>query len=313
MNLISTFKKQGGTKLIRQYIKGRVLKTAIGQFILLGGSKTSLEILRNSVSLKIIKKLDKKYSEKIRDIELKYIPSENNNERKVWLCWFQGLESSPEIVQKCISSIKKNIKDREVIFLDIESYKNYIKFPSYIEKKINKGIISGAHLSDLIRLELLDKYGGTWIDATVFCSSSKIPKYMLDSELFMFQCLKPGSDGQATIISNWFITAKANHKLIFMIKELLYEYWKNNDELVDYFIFHDFFQILIDRYPEEWESVIPFSNSLPHILLLRLFEEYNEETWKAVLDMTPFHKLTYKFDEDVTKLDGTYYKKILES
>lgn len=313
MNLISTFKKQGGTKLIRQYIKGRVLKTAIGQFILLGGSKTSLEILRNSVSLKIIKKLDKKYSEKIRDIELKYIPSENNNERKVWLCWFQGLESSPEIVQKCISSIKKNIKDREVIFLDIESYKNYIKFPSYIENKIDKGIISGAHLSDLIRLELLDKYGGTWIDATVFCSSSKIPKYMLDSELFMFQCLKPGSDGQATIISNWFITAKANHKLIFMIKELLYEYWKNNDELVDYFIFHDFFQILIDRYPEEWNSVIPFSNSLPHILLLRLFEEYNQETWKAVLDMTPFHKLTYKFDEDMTKLDGTYYKKILES
>lgn len=313
MNLISIFKKQGGTKLIRQYIKGRVLKTAIGQFILLGGSKTSLEILRNSVSLKIIKKLDKKYSEKIRDIELKYIPSENNNERKVWLCWFQGLESSPKIVQKCISSIKKNIKDREVIFLDIESYKNYIKFPSYIEKKIDKGIISGAHLSDLIRLELLDKYGGTWIDATVFCSSSKIPKYMLDSELFMFQCLKPGSDGQATIISNWFITAKANHKLIFMIKELLYEYWKNNDELVDYFIFHDFFQILIDRYPEEWKSVIPFSNSLPHILLLRLFEEYNEEIWKAVLDMTPFHKLTYKFDEDMTKLDGTYYKKILES
>lgn len=312
MNLISTFKKQGGIKLIRQYIKGRVLKTAIGQFILLGGSKTSLEILRNSVSLKIIKKLDKKYNKKIRDIELTYTYSEKNNERKIWMCWFQGLETSPEIVQKCISSIKKNIKDREVILLDIESYKNYIKLPRYIEKKIDKGIISGAHLSDLIRLELLDKYGGTWIDATVFCSSSNIPKYMLDSDLFMFQCLKPGSDGQATIISNWFITAKANHKLIFMVKELLYEYWKSNDELVDYFIFHDFFQILINRYPDEWNRVIPFSNSLPHILLLRLFEKYNEETWEAVLDMTPFHKLTYKYDEDMTKLDGTYYKKILE-
>ena len=167
-------------------------------------------------------------------------------------------------------------------------------------------------MSDLLRLELLQRYGGTWIDATVFCTSKMIPTYMLDSDLFLFQCLKPGRDGQPSTISNWFMTAKPNQKFIFMMRELLYDYWKNNDEVVDYFIFHDFFQMLIDRYPAEWNKVVPFSNSVPHILLLRLFDEYNDEIWNAVVQMTPFHKLTYKFDNSETLKTNTYYQRIME-
>ena len=96
------------------------------------------------------------------------------------------------------------------------------------------------------------------------------------------------------------------------MRELLYDYWKNNDEVIDYFIFHDFFQILIDRYPEEWNRVVPFSNSVPHILLLRLFDEYNDAIWNAVTAMTPFHKLTYKFKNSDTMKTNTNYQKIME-
>ena len=35
---------------------------------------------------------------------------------------------------------------------------------------IDSGQITKTHLSDLLRLELLIRYGGTWIDATVFCT-----------------------------------------------------------------------------------------------------------------------------------------------
>ena len=75
---------------------------------------------------------------------------------------------------------------------------------------------------------------------------------------------------------------------------------ENNNEVVDYFIFHVFFQILIERYPKEWNRVVPFSNSVPHILLLRLFDEYNDDIWNAVTAMTPFHKLSYKFESSET-------------
>lgn len=58
-NLIKTFKKQGGIKLLKQYWSGGALFTAIAEFLLLGKSKTSLEILSLAASLKIKDKLEK--------------------------------------------------------------------------------------------------------------------------------------------------------------------------------------------------------------------------------------------------------------
>lgn len=313
MRLKETLKKQGGIKLIKQYLRGGAFFTAIGELLLLGKSKTSLEILRNAASLKIIHNLEKKYLKKIIEIEKAY-SEENTTDypRKIWVCWLQGMDKAPKIVKKCYDSLEKCITDREIIFLTENNYREYVSFPVEIQRKIDLGIIRGAHMSDLLRLELLQNYGGTWIDATVFCSSKDIPLYMLNSDLFLFQCLKPGKDGQPTTISNWFITAKPNQKYIFMMRELMYEYWKNNDDLVDYFIFHDFFQIIINHYPSEWRKVIPFSNSIPHILLLRLFDKYDDEVWNAVIEMAPFHKLSYKFDEKFTTLDNTFYQKIIK-
>ena len=69
MGLKETFKKQGGMKLLKQYYCGGALFTAIGEFLLLGKSKTSLEILRNAASLKIKQKLEKKYLDKIDKID----------------------------------------------------------------------------------------------------------------------------------------------------------------------------------------------------------------------------------------------------
>lgn len=312
MKIIETFKKKGGFLLLKQYIHGGALPTAIVEFLILGKSNTALEILRNSASLKIKEKLQKEYSKQIDNIEKNYVEQNIEFERKIWFCWFQGIENAPEIVNRCYLSLKNNITDREIVVITENNYKDFVTFPVEIQNKIDMKIIKGAHMSDLLRLELLQNYGGTWIDATVFCTSNNIPTYMLDSELFLFQCLKPGKDGQPTSISNWFITAKPNQKFIYMMRELLYMYWKKNDEVVDYFIFHDFFQILIDKYPEEWNKVVPFSNSVPHILLLRLFEKYNKEIWEAVAGMTPFHKLTYKFDTSESLKKETYYQKIME-
>lgn len=314
MGIKETFRKQGGLKLIKQFAKTGSLGTAIGEFLMLGKSRTALEILRLSTQLKTTQKLQKKYSKELDLIDSRYdfsLPHESSN--KIWICWFQGIDNAPAVVRRCIDSIKKNITDREVIVLTDKTINKYVVFPDYIQEKIDAGIIRGAHLSDLLRLELLIKYGGTWIDATVFCSGPDIPSYMLDSELFLFQCLKPGRDGHSTVISNWFITAKSNNRILFLVRELLYKYWKNNNSLVDYFIFHDFFQLSIEKHSEEWNRVVPFPNSTPHILLLRIFEDYDQCIWDAVTGQCPFHKLSYKFENKDMKKDGTFFKHILNA
>ena len=63
---------------------------------------------------------------------------------------------------------------------------------------------------------------------------------MLDSDLFLFQNLKPGADGSTLNISSWFITSCANNKILLAVRELLWEYWKKENTLIDYFLIHHF-------------------------------------------------------------------------
>ena len=95
------------------------------------------------------------------------------------------------------------------------------------------------------------------------------------------------------------------------VRYLIYEYWRRCSEVIDYYIFHDLFQIVIEYYEDEWNKVIPFDNAVPHILLLRLFEKYDEKSWMAIKKQTPFHKLTYKFSEENANKNGTYFEEIL--
>lgn len=307
MGLKETFQKQGGMKLLKQYWQGGAFFTAVGEFLLLGKSRTSLEILRLSTELKIKQKLERKYRRKLESFDKEWIEKEHISSNKVWICWFQGMDHAPALVQKCYQSVKENLPDRDIVLITAENMMEYVQFPDFIINKWKKGQITHTHMTDLLRLELLIKYGGMWLDATVFCSGNDIPEYFFDSDLFFYQCLKPGRDGHGSYISSWLMCAKTNNKLLIAVRELLYAYWKENDDMWDYFLLHDFMAIVMDFYPEEWKAVIPRDNATPHILLLRLFDQYNEQIWQAVKAQTPFHKMTYKFQEEQTEMIGTYY------
>lgn len=308
MELKQVLKKQGGMKLLKQYWTSGVFFTAVGQFCLLGKSRTALEILRLSTQLKIRNKLEKRYKNSLVQFDAKYNAEKaHESSNKVWICWFQGMENAPALVQKCYQSMQDNLKGKEIIVITAENMGEYVQFPDFIMKKWKSGQITHTHMTDLLRMELLIRYGGMWIDSTVYCSGGNIPEFMSDSELFFYQCLKPGRDGHSTYLSSWMISAKTNNKVLMATRYLCYEYWKEHKELMDYYLFHDLFSIVLEYYPEEWKKVVPTDNATPHILLLRLFEQYDERIWQAIKAQTPFHKMTYKFKEEQTKLNGTYY------
>ena len=311
MGLKEIFRKQGGMKLIKQYWQGGALLTGLGEFLLLGKSRTALEILRLSTTLKTKQKLEKKYKWKLNEIDENYVDREHTTSNKIWICWFQGMENAPELVQKCYNSVVNNNPNSEVIVITSENMSQYVTFPDYIIDKWKKGIITHTHMTDLMRLELLINYGGLWLDATVLCTG-KAPDYFYNSELFFYQCLKPGRDGHGNFISSWLINAKTNNKILMATRELCYEYWKDNNSMWDYFLFHDFMSIVLEKYSIDLGKIIPRDNATPHILLLRLFDFYDEKMWNAIKEQTQFHKLTYKFSENDKEKKGTYYKYILE-
>ena len=285
-------------KVIKRFMYAHVLFYSIIQVLLNGFSKKGLEIANLSIENRILGKLRKKYKNCISD----YVENPEINMAKhcniIWIFWYQGVDSAPLIVKKCIQSIEKHLKNKRVIILNKNNYRDYVSFPKYINKKIERNIITKTHLSDLIRIELLTRFGGTWIDATVFCSTDKIASYLTESDLFMYQDLKPTLSGHATRISSWFITANKNSNILNLTKRLLFAYWKNNNDMVSYFLLHDFIELAIETYPEEWALVIKDSNTIPHIM------QYNSQNINQLIgikffDRNCFHKLTYKKSEQV--------------
>ena len=82
--------------------------------------------------------------------------------------WWQGESNAPPTVKACIHSMRKNSGNHPVIVLDQSNYKKYVALPQYIEKKREKGVISLTHFSDIIRINLLNTYGGLWLDSTIY-------------------------------------------------------------------------------------------------------------------------------------------------
>lgn len=86
----------------------------------------------------------------------------------IFMYWKQGWKNAPELVQKCLESVKENANGHPLVLLDASNLHQYIKFPDFIEDKHNKGIIPEANFSDMLRVALLYQYGGFWMADKMF-------------------------------------------------------------------------------------------------------------------------------------------------
>ena len=261
----------------------------------------------------------------------------------IWFCWLQGIEQASPIVHACFNSLKKHITDRDIIVIDNANWREYVELPGYIVEKWEKGRIPAAMFSDLLRVELLIKYGGTWIDSTVLCtgvndeqgslrekskenltenlSNSKLDtdsklstlnsqlKHFMNAPLFVFQYTKEGS--VPVSISNWFITACRNNEVLRVLREMLYTYWRDYDCVLDYYIFHLFFAMISKEYPEQM-AAMPYAQSQRSLVLLHHWgEEFDRRKWDKLTSEVCFHKLAFRVSEEVKKDKENYYNYIL--
>ena len=157
--------------------------------------------------------------------QLPYYNHSHKYSNKIFWCWFQGKEDIPKLYQTCLNSIKNNIKGYEIIIISEDNMNLYVHFPSYIIKKFKNNIISKTHLSDLLRLELLIKYGGTWIDASVLIT--KYNETFFNKDLFFFQDFY----NKNIVGSSWFISSEKDSPILKTTLDLLYEYWRKNNIL----------------------------------------------------------------------------------
>jgi hypothetical protein len=176
-------------------------------------------------------------------------PTQEHNDNIVWVCWFQGLEQAPVLVQRCVESITKNVGDARTIVLNDDNIKEYISLPDYIIEKYQRGIISKAHYSDIVRCALLAQYGGIWMDATVYLTQ-KIPEHLFQRGFSSLR-FNDGSASEAISLGYWtayFLAAKKNDPFIVLVRDLFYRYWQKHDSLIEYFLIDYTLLFAIEKY-----------------------------------------------------------------
>ncbi len=311
-HIFNLYKRFGGASLLREYLTTGFLFKAPLQLLATGLSDKGLELFREAASLSTYRYLEKHYA--------KYLPAADDctppvqcGSRKVWIFWWQGMDGAPRLVRQCYRSVCQYLGEWEVVLITKDNYKDYVSFPPRILEKLESGAITLTHFSDLLRIELLINHGGLWLDATVLCTGGAIPPSILDSELFVYQTQKPGSNGHATQMSSWCMWARPGNSILRATRTLLYAYWQRNDRLLNYFLLHHFFTLACKFHADEARQIPPYTNETPHILLLHFFDAYRPSLWEDWKRQTCFHKLSYKLDPVKERQEDTFYAHIVKA
>ena len=148
--------------------------------------------------------LDRYFKNNYQDIINKYL--EKNWQTKeiesthIWVSWGQGEENMPPLVKACYRQL--TYYNKNVILLTNDNIKEYIDIPPIVYKKVSTGHVSWAHFSDITRNTLLARYGGLWLDATVWVGG-KIPFDKLKNVEFFSANGKVPASNLVTVTSSY--------------------------------------------------------------------------------------------------------------
>lgn len=144
--------------------------------------------------------------------------------KTVWILWLQGIEQAPEIVLKCYESWVYHNSDWTVRVLSEDDIEELVPEVKDIIGK-NSDVIIRPHIADLVRVNLLKKFGGVWADATLFClrplDDWLIPA-LDENGFYMFK--NPHND---KVSDNWFIAAPKGSRNMQYLAETINSYWEN--------------------------------------------------------------------------------------
>lgn len=236
----------------------------------------------------------------------------------IWVCWWQGKENMPEIVKICYNNLIKNSCEHPVILITEHNFTDYVELPEFIIDKVKKNIISITHLSDILRVSLLYKHGGIWIDSTILLQ--KPIDSIIPTEL-EFYSYKHEVGPNHPIISKglwttFFIASCKYNSIMKLMQESLIKYWANHNSTIDYFFMDIMFYNLYNKYEDVKRQI----NILPikkfNLLDLQKIcsEKFSQDTYDDIIKESDFQKISYKIKYKVNTIDGykTYFSKVKE-
>ena len=224
----------------------------------------------------------------------------------IYSYWAQGIETAPEMVRLCHRQLVRHA-GVPVLVLDEPAMATMIRLPDDIEARG----IAPTHRTDLLRLELLARHGGSWLDAT--CLVTHDPTVALrtlrrPAGFFAF-------GKRRSSMASWLMSSRPDHYLVRMLREALQCYWRNHDQLGNYFVLHHLFEALTELDPpfaDAWAATPRLRFDAPLRLRWNLLQPYAEQDFDRMLAGSFVHKLSYKYDPERAG-EGTVARHLLSS
>lgn len=315
--LVKRFHEFGGVRLLITYYRMGVLGNGMKAVWKCARKNQSFKNAYPEITRSIDEKLAQRYGHFVEEAKARNGQVANGEKipHVIWSCWLQGADNMPKMVSQCIASQQRMLPDYEHRLLTIGNIDKYVDLPNEIIDKYKRGIIPAASFSDILRLCVLKKYGGVWMDASVYCSGLRNMKLQerwqrIESSPFtVFRYFQRGI-AQPVGLSTWFIAATKNNVICSTVLDMLVAYWRDFDCLVDYYLIHLFMGMCLNAFPE-MNSLIPHENSF-HSLLLgsNLAQVYDDAWWQDVAEHVSIHKLNYRKAAEASRVKNSFYNKI---
>jgi len=166
----------------------------------------------------------------------------------IWTLWLQGWEQAPPIVQACITSWRRLNPAWRINALDEQSLRNFLPAETLADIFQTPSDAIEA-LTDRIRIELLARYGGVWVDGATMCARP-LDDWLHDhltEDFFAFE--RPGLN---RLVASWFLAARRGSYIVDQWRLRTSAYWNGRKRRGDYFWFHQLFAEGVASDPEWW-------------------------------------------------------------
>lgn len=239
------------------------------------------------------------------------------DDKIIWQFWAQGVsrETLPEIVQIAMGSVDRFAGDYRVIRVTEETLGEYVDLPPFIEQLWGEKhrYLSYAYYSDILRLALLEAYGGIWLDATVMLTGP-IPERFTEPPFFMYQTPQEVEDVRTWQRICWsmfspdpkfpvhvhtsFISAHRGNKVIPAMLDLILHHWeKEPDRRTYYLFFNVIFHELVQVGPLREENCFLESYQGFETVMI-MGQDIWPRGWESFHELIrhqQLHKLNYKY------------------
>jgi hypothetical protein len=150
----------------------------------------------------------------------------------IWTYWHE--EKLPDIIQKCIATWKQHNPTYEINILNDKNLSKYLPDISFDKYKF---ATTHQRKSDMIRLNILAKYGGVWSDASIIMNKSLDDLFVNKTAEFIGYYIELfTTNHDYPVIENWFFACKPNTKFINTWRDVFLTI--NNYETVEEYVAH---------------------------------------------------------------------------